>query len=125
MDEKELLKKAFEYGNVPSLITYCFTEPCPMKNKCIHYLSALYKNEKTDRGDAIFPNALKNGECKYCRNNRHISNSSSPDTDIKMLNSTISLKKLISLKANLFLSPPDVLSMPFKRSHREHVTGYR
>jgi len=65
MDEKELLKKAFEYGNVPSNITYCFTEPCPMKNKCIHYLSGLYKNEKTDRGDAIFPNALKNGECKY------------------------------------------------------------
>lgn len=31
MDEKELLKKAFEYGNVPSNITYCFTEPCPMK----------------------------------------------------------------------------------------------
>ena len=65
MDEKELLKKAFEYGNVPSNITYCFTEPCPMKNKCIHYLSGLYKNEKTDRGDAIFPNALKNGNCKY------------------------------------------------------------
>lgn len=61
MDEKELLKKAFEYGNVPSNITYCFTEPCPMKNKCIHYLSGLYKNEKTDRGDAIFPNALKTG----------------------------------------------------------------
>lgn len=72
MDEKELLKKAFEYGNVPSLITYCFTEPCPMKDKCIHYLSGLYKNEKTDRGDAIFPNALKNGKCKYsaaCREN--------------------------------------------------------
>ena len=49
MDEKELLKKAFEYGNVPSNITYCFTEPCPMKNKCIHYLSGLYKNEKTDK----------------------------------------------------------------------------
>lgn len=42
-----------------------------------------------------------------------------------MLNSTISQKRLISLKANLFLSPPDVLSMPFKRSHGEHVTGYR
>ena len=65
MDEKELLKKAFEYGNVPSNITYCFTEPCPMKDKCIHYLSGLYKNEMTDRGDAIFPNALKNRECKY------------------------------------------------------------
>lgn len=61
MNEKELLKKAFEYGNVPSNITYCFTEPCPMKNKCIHYLSGLYKNEKTDRGDTIFPNALKTG----------------------------------------------------------------
>ena len=64
MDEKELLKKAFEYGNVPSLITYCFTEPCPMKDKCIHYLSGLYKNEETDRGSAIFPNALKNGKCE-------------------------------------------------------------
>lgn len=67
MDEKELLKKAFEYGNVPSNITYCFTEPCPMKNKCIHYLSALYKNEKTDRGDAIFPNALKKRELQVLR----------------------------------------------------------
>lgn len=46
MDEKELLKKAFEYGNVPSNITYCFTEPCPMKNKCIHYLSGLYKKRE-------------------------------------------------------------------------------
>ena len=65
MDEKELLKQAFEYGNVPSIITYCFTEPCPMKNKCIHYLSALYDKDKKDRGEAIFPNALKDGKCKY------------------------------------------------------------
>ena len=65
MDEKELLKQAFEYGNVPSIITYCFTEPCPMKDKCIHYLSALYDKDKKDRGEAIFPNALKDGKCKY------------------------------------------------------------
>ena len=48
MDEKELLKKAFKYGNVPSSITYCFTEPCPMKDKCIHYLKKKNKNEETD-----------------------------------------------------------------------------
>ena len=48
MDEKELLKQAFEYGNVPSIITYCFTEPCPMKDKCIHYLSALYDKDKKE-----------------------------------------------------------------------------
>ena len=65
MDEKELLKQAFKYGNVPSIITYCFTEPCPMKDKCIHYLSALYDKDKKDRGEAIFPNALKDGKCKY------------------------------------------------------------
>lgn len=34
-------------------------------------------------------------------------------------------KRLISLKANLFLCSPDVPAMPFKRSHREHVTGYQ
>ena len=61
MDEKELLKKAFEYANVPSNINSCFTELCTMQHKCIHYLSGLYKNEKTDRWDAIFPNALKTG----------------------------------------------------------------
>ena len=65
MDEKELLEQAFKYGYVPCSVTYCFTEPCPMKDKCIHYLSGLYKNEETDRGDAIFPNALKDGKCKY------------------------------------------------------------
>ena len=65
MDEKELLKQAFKYGNIPCSVTYCFTEPCPRKDKCIHYLSGLYKNEETDRGDAIFPNALKDGKCKY------------------------------------------------------------
>lgn len=59
MDEKELLRKAFEYGEVPSIITYCFTELCPMKNNCIHYLASLYKNDDTKRGHAIFPNALK------------------------------------------------------------------
>ena len=44
MDEKELLKKAFKYGNVPSNITYCFTEPCPMKDKCIQqkYIKQLF-----------------------------------------------------------------------------------
>ncbi len=65
MDEKELLRKAFEYGNVPYGIQYCFTEPCPMKDKCIHYLSSLYMSDDTDRGYAIFPNALKNGKCKF------------------------------------------------------------
>lgn len=65
MDEKELLKKAFEYGNLPSGITYCFTEQCPAKDKCIHYLSSLYKSDDTDRGYAIFPNALKDGKCKH------------------------------------------------------------
>lgn len=65
MDKKELLKKAFEYGNVPSLISYCFTEQCPMKNECIHYLSSLYKSDDIKQGHAIFPNALQDGKCQF------------------------------------------------------------
>lgn len=65
MDEKELLRKAFESGEVPGIITYCFTELCPMKNNCIHYLASLYKNDDTKRGHAIFPNALKYGKCEF------------------------------------------------------------
>lgn len=65
MDEKELLRKAFESGEVPGIITYCFTELCPMKNNCIHYLASLYKDDDTKRGHAIFPNALKDGKCEF------------------------------------------------------------
>ena len=65
MDEKELLRKAFESGEVPGIITYCFTELCPMKNNCIHYLASLYKNDDIKRGHAIFPNDLKNGKCEF------------------------------------------------------------
>ena len=65
MDKKELLKKAFEYGNVPSLISYCFTEQCPMKNECIHYLSSLYKSDDIKQGHAIFPNALQDDKCQF------------------------------------------------------------
>lgn len=65
MDKKDLLRKAFEYGNVPSLISYCFTEPCPMKDECIHYLAGLYKSDEVQNGYAIFPNALKDGKCKF------------------------------------------------------------
>lgn len=65
MDKKELLKNAFEYGNLPSRISYCFTEPCPMKDECIHYLAGLYKSDEVQQGHAIFPNALKEGKCKF------------------------------------------------------------
>ena len=65
MDKKDLLRKAFEYGNVPSLINYCFTEPCPMKDECIHYLAGIYKSDEVQKGYAIFPNALKDGKCKF------------------------------------------------------------
>ena len=59
------MKNAFEYGNLPSRISYCFTEPCPMKDECIHYLAGLYKSNEVQQGHAIFPNALKEGKCKF------------------------------------------------------------
>ena len=65
MDKKELLRKTFEDGNEPSLITYCFTEQCPMKDDCIHYLAGLYKSDEVEQGHAIFPNALKDGKCMH------------------------------------------------------------
>ena len=65
MEKKDLLRKAFECGDVPYSITYCFTEPCLMKNECIHYLSSLYKGEDILRGNAVFPNALKDGKCRF------------------------------------------------------------
>lgn len=65
MKEQELLKKTFEQGDVPGVIRYCFTEPCPMKNQCIHYLAAICKNDDVQQGYAIFPDALQNGKCRF------------------------------------------------------------
>ena len=65
MDNKDLLRKAFMYGDVPYNVTYCFTEPCPMKDECIHHLAALYKNDDIKQGQAVFPNALQDGKCDF------------------------------------------------------------
>ena len=65
MEKRDLLKNAFEHGDVPCIINYCFTEPCPMKDECIHYLAGLYKSDDVEQGHAIFPNALKDGKCKF------------------------------------------------------------
>lgn len=65
MNVKESLRKVFKQGNVPYNITYCFTEQCPMNDQCIHYLSYLCKRDNVLRGNAIFPNALKDGKCSF------------------------------------------------------------
>ena len=66
MDEKELLRKAFKYGEVPGIITYCFTELCPMK-KQLYPLSRLALQERRHQSGAMLssPNALKDGKCEF------------------------------------------------------------
>lgn len=64
MNTKEMLLKALKDGRVPDHATCCFIEECPKKNECLHYLcwSWLWQNRKS--GNSVFPEALRNGECK-------------------------------------------------------------
>ncbi len=67
MDEKELLRKAFEYGEVPGIITYCFTELCPMKNNCIHYLASLLQERRHQAGPCHLPQCLERRKMRVLR----------------------------------------------------------
>lgn len=65
MKNKELLVETFKEGKLPSRITYCFQNDCPMKDECLHYQCFSCKSADEKRGYAIFPDALHDGECEY------------------------------------------------------------
>ena len=62
MEEKELKAKDIPWG-----YALCFNDACGLKDKCMHYQARLLKAEGNYIGQAVYPTAWQEGECRcYC-----------------------------------------------------------
>ena len=62
MEEKELKVKDIPWG-----YALCFNDACSLKDKCLHHLARLMRSDGRDIGQAVFPTAWQDGECRCFR----------------------------------------------------------
>ena len=55
----------FDYSEMPKLWANCFNETCPLKADCLHYITGKKIPNGMTQGNAVYPNALHDGQCKY------------------------------------------------------------
>lgn len=65
MTQADLVRLYFANGETRTYWQYCFNEQCPHAQECAHQLSVAYKDPELTDGRSIFPDALKDGKCKY------------------------------------------------------------
>ena len=62
MEEKELKAKDFPWG-----YALCFNDACSLKDKCMHYQARQLMAEGRYAGQAVYPTAWQDGECRcFC-----------------------------------------------------------
>ena len=57
----------FDYSQIPQSWQYCFNHECPMHQDCLRYLTAQQQPADHEWGNAVFPAALKDGQCRFYR----------------------------------------------------------
>ena len=65
MDNKELT-----YKDIPMGYPLCFNSECTKKENCMHYQAMLLRRDNRNSGNAVFPTAWQEGECKCFREKR-------------------------------------------------------
>ena len=67
MDNKELT-----YKDIPMGYPLCFNSECAKKETCMHYQAMLLKQDGRNYGNAVYPTAWQDGECKCFREKRFV-----------------------------------------------------
>ena len=62
-DKKENM--VFNYADAPKSWYNCFNSECKKANECMHFMTGKNVPEDMTLGNAIYPNACKNGECRF------------------------------------------------------------
>lgn len=62
----------FDFKEVPPLWMLCFCEGCPHHTGCLRYVAGLHVPDNMPWGQAIYPSAYRNGNCKYFKEIRTI-----------------------------------------------------
>lgn len=46
-------------------MAYCFNDSCPKAKNCFRHMAVKFKKATHQMGNAVFPDALQDGKCKY------------------------------------------------------------
>ena len=65
-------KKKYDFTQVRAGFKFCFNSNCPMHGDCLRFQAALEMPDDRQWGSAVFPPALKNGQCKYFRKDEKV-----------------------------------------------------
>jgi len=60
-----MARKALTFKDAPRDYTLCFNHDCELCKKCMHYHMGRLAPDNLTRGKAIYPSALKNGNCPH------------------------------------------------------------
>jgi len=58
-------KTLFNYADAPKSWYNCFNSACPKAGECMHFMTGKNVPDDVTLGNAIYPNACKNGECRF------------------------------------------------------------
>ena len=58
-------KTLFNYADAPKSWYNCFNSACPKAGECMHFMTGKNVPADVTLGNAIYPNACKNGECRF------------------------------------------------------------
>ena len=65
-------KTTLTADQIPTLYSRCFQSDCPKAETCTHFLASKYIPEGQTQGDAIYPTARQNGDCRHYKEIRVI-----------------------------------------------------
>ena len=60
LNDEKFVNSIVYYG-----MEYCFNSECARKASCFRFIAAKFKDPNKKRGNAIFPDALKDGKCAF------------------------------------------------------------
>lgn len=66
------MDKKYDSSQIPPSWLYCFNVQCSMHDHCLRFQSALEMPDDKVNGSAVFPNALKNGQCRFFRKDEKV-----------------------------------------------------
>ena len=64
--------KKYDFTQVSAGWKFCFNSQCPLHGECLRFQAALEMPEDKEWGSAVFPPALKNGQCKFFRKDEKV-----------------------------------------------------
>ena len=55
----------FDFNDVSPLLALCFNDGCQRKEECMRYRVGQQVPENVTSGKAVYPNALRDGDCEH------------------------------------------------------------